>query len=141
MPSKKGDKITIHFTVKTEDGQVVESSDGKDPQTFQVGDRNLLPGLNKSLLGLKKGEKKTITIPPNEGFGQKKEDLVREAPKTIIKGDVKGTEGEVVELSSKDGERYLATIQEVKKDTIVLDLNHPLAGETLTFEIQVVDIK
>ena len=141
MPSKNGDKITIHFTVKTEDGRIVESSNGKEPQTFQVDDRNLLPGLNKALLGLKKGEKKTITIPPNEGFGEKKGALLREAPKTIIKGDVKGCEGEVVELSSKDGERYLATIQEVKKDTIVLDLNHPLAGETLTFDIQVVDIK
>jgi peptidylprolyl isomerase len=126
--------------VKTEDGQIVESSNGQDPQTFQVGDSRLLPGLNKALLGLKKGEKKTITIPPNEGFGQRKEDLVRETPKTIIKGDVKGTEGELVELCSKDGERYLATIQEVKKDTIILDLNHPLAGETLTFEIQVIDI-
>ncbi|WP_455369925.1 FKBP-type peptidyl-prolyl cis-trans isomerase [[Eubacterium] cellulosolvens] len=141
MSSKNGDKITIHFTVKTEDGQIVESSNENEPQTFQVGDRNLLPGLNKALLGLKKGDKKTITIPPNQGFGERKEDLLREASKTIIKGDVKGTEGEVVELSSKDGERYLATIQEVKKDTIVLDLNHPLAGETLTFEIQVVDIK
>lgn len=97
--------------------------------------------MNKALLGLKKGDKKTITIPPDQAFGERKEDLLREAPKTIIKNDLKGTEGEIVELSSKDGQRYLATIQEVKKDTIVLDLNHPLAGETLTFEIEVVDIK
>jgi FKBP-type peptidyl-prolyl cis-trans isomerase 2 len=139
VPTKKGDKITIHFTVKTDDGQIVESSNENEPQTFQIGDHNLLPGLNKALLGLKKGDKKTITIPPDEAFGERKEDLLREAPKTIIKGDVKGTEGEIVELNSKEGKHYLATIQEVKKDTIILDLNHPLAGETLTFEIQVVD--
>jgi peptidylprolyl isomerase len=141
MPSKVGDKVTIHYTAKAKDGQVIESTKGKEPATFQVGTQDSLQGLNEALLGVEKGERKTVAIPPNKAFGEKKEGLTEEVPRSIIEEDVKGADGEIVELRSKDGVRRLATIQEVKEDTIVLDLNHPLAGETLTLDIEVLDIK
>jgi peptidylprolyl isomerase len=139
MPSEIGDKVTIHYTAKLKDGQVIETTNGKEPSTFQVGSQKI-QGLNEALLGVEKGERKTVAVPPSKGFGEKKEELIREIPRNIIKEDVKGTEGKILELKLKDGGRRLATIQEVKEETIVLDLNNPLAGKTLTFDIEVVDI-
>jgi peptidylprolyl isomerase len=139
MPSKVGDQVTIHYTVKVKDGQVLESTKGKEPAIIQVGSQKI-QGLNEILLGVEKGERKTVMIPPNKAFGEKKEELVRKIPRNIIKEDVKGAEGKILELKLNDGGQRLATIQEVKEDTIVVDLNNPLAGKTLTFDIEVVDI-
>jgi peptidylprolyl isomerase len=139
MASEIGDKVAIHYTAKLKDGQVIETTNGKDPTTIQVGSQKI-QGLNEALLGVEKGERKTVMIPPSKGFGEKKEELIREIPRDIISEDLKGTEGNILELKLKDGGHRLATIQEVNEDTIVLDLNNPLAGKTLTFDIEVVDI-
>jgi peptidylprolyl isomerase len=139
MASEIGDKVAIHYTAKLKDGQVIETTNGKDPTTIQVGSQKI-QGLNEALLGVEKGERKTVMIPPSKGFGEKKEELIREIPRDIISEDLKGTEGKILELKLKDGGHRLATIQEVNEDTIVLDLNNPLAGKTLTFDIEVVDI-
>jgi FKBP-type peptidyl-prolyl cis-trans isomerase 2 len=141
MTSKEGDKVTIHYTAKAKDGQVIESTHGKEPSTLQVGSGKAMQGLDEALLGVEKGERKTVTIPPNKGFGERKEELIQEVPRNIVKEDVKGAEGKMLELKLKDGSQRLATIKEVKEDKIVLDFNHPLAGETLTLDIEVLDIK
>ncbi len=140
MPSEVGDQVTIHYTVKVMNGQVLESTKGKEPATIQVGSQKI-QGLNEILLGVEKGERKTVMIPPNKAFGEKKEELVHEIPRNIIKEDVKSAEGKILELKLKDRGQRLATIQEVKEDTIVVDLNNPLAGKTLTLDIEVLDIK
>jgi FKBP-type peptidyl-prolyl cis-trans isomerase 2 len=141
MPSKEGDKVTIHYTAKAKDGQVIESTNGKKPSILQVGSGQAMQGLDEALLGVEKGERKTVMIPPDKAFGEKKEELIQEVPRNIIKEDVKGAEGKILELRLKDGSQRLATIQEVKEDKIVLDFNHPLAGETLTLDIEVLNIK
>jgi len=136
-----GDKIKIHYTAKSENGDLIENTSDNKPLIVEIGSKKLIPGLEEALIGLKKGDKRKITIPSNKGFGERKEDLLQEIPKSRFEEErINASEGNVIELKYDNGNRQLVTIHEVKEDTIVLDLNHPLAGETLTFDVEVVDI-
>jgi len=142
MPIKNGDEVKIHYIAKLQDGRIVENTHNDEPQSFKIGQHVLLPVLEDNLIGLKKGDKKEITITPDKAFGEKEKNLIQEVPKSIFKNGIsENSPGDVVEMTSEDGNRILATIHELKKNTVVLDLNHPLAGETITYNMEVIDIK
>jgi FKBP-type peptidyl-prolyl cis-trans isomerase 2 len=142
MPIKNGDEVKIHYVAKFQDGRIVENTYNDEAQSFKIGQHVLLPVLEDNLIGLKKGDKKEITISPDKAFGKKKENLIQEVPKSIFKNGIsENSPGDVVEMTSEDGNRILATIRELKKNSVILDLNHPLAGETITYNMEVIDIK
>ncbi len=139
MPIEIGDRVKIHYTAKLENGEVVESTRGREPVSFKIGSEALLPALQESLIGLAKGDRKKITLPPKNGFGERTAELVQELPKSSFEGKVDASAGDLVELKLRDGTQRLAVVNEVKEDSVILDLNHPLAGETLVYDIEVVD--
>ena len=139
MPIEVGDRVKIHYTAKLENGEVVESTRDRAPLSFKIGSEALLPALQESLIGLAKGDKKKITVPPEKGFGERTAELVQELPRSSFEGKMDASAGDLVELKLRDGTQRLAVVDNVKEDTVVLDLNHPLAGETLVYDIEVVD--
>ena len=142
MPINNGNEVKIHYVAKLQDGRIVENTYNDGTQSFKIGQHVLLPVLEDNLIGLKKGDKKEITISPDKAFGEKKENLIQEVPKSIFKNGIsENSPGDVVEMTSEDGNRILATIRELKKNSVILDLNHPLAGETITYNMEVTDIK
>ncbi len=140
MPIKIGDEVRIHYTAKLENGEIIETTRDKGPLSVKIGSKKLIVGLDDALIGLEKGDKKEVTISPNKGFGERKENFLQEIPKEQFGERTEVSPGEVVELRYEDGKRRLVTIHEEREDSIVLDLNHPLAGETLTFEVEVIEI-
>jgi FKBP-type peptidyl-prolyl cis-trans isomerase 2 len=138
---KIGDEVTIHFTAKLENGKVAETTRGKKPQRYEIGAGTLLPGLEEALIGLRRGDRKKVAVPPEKGFGKRNEGLLEEVPKSIFKQAQKLSEGMLVELQSRDGDRCLASVRSVKKNSVIVDLNHPYAGRTLSFDVEIVNVR
>jgi len=140
MSIKIGDEVTIHFTAKLENGKVAETTRGKKPQSYEIGSGTLLPGLEEALIGLKKGDRKKVKVTPEKGFGRRRKSLLEEVPKSIFTEGLKLSKGVLVELRSRDGNKSLASIRGVKKNSVLVDLNHPYAGRTLSFDVEVVGV-
>jgi peptidylprolyl isomerase len=141
MPIKRGDTVKFHFTAKLENGKIIESTKRKKPVKTKIGSQDLLPGLEKAIIGLEKGSKKKVKVPPSKGFGKRDKKLIQKVDKSIFKKRAKLRKNVTVEIQFEDGNKRRALVQEVKKDYLVVDLNHPLAGQTITFDIEIVDVK
>lgn len=138
---KENDTVKVHYTGKLTDGQVFDSSEGKEPIEFTLGKGQLIPGFEKGLIDMKVNEKKTITIPKEEAYGDPREDLVQEVEKSQLPEDIKPEVGMGLVSRTPDGREMNLMVAEVKEDTIVVDGNHPLAGKDLVFDLEVVEIK
>ena len=138
---KENNTVKVNYTGKLSDGQVFDSSEGKEPLEFTMGKGQIIPGFEKGLMNMKLNEKKTITIPKEGAYGDINESLKQEVNKTELPKDMTPKVGmELVSQSTEGKERNLVVI-EVKDDTIVIDGNHPLAGREIIFDLEVVDIK
>lgn len=137
---EKGSKIKLHYTGTLEDGTVFDSSKDKEPLEFEVGAGQVIPGFDEGVIGLKAGEKKTINIPADKAYGQYDEKRMGEYPKENVPKDMELKVGAKMFLQSPDGGVALATIKEIKEEVVVLDLNHPLAGKDLTFEVEIIEV-
>lgn len=137
---KPGDKVKVHYTGKLNDGTVFDSSAGKNPLSFTVGKGQVIPGFEKGVTNLKLNEFKTIAIPAAEAYGPARKELVVELPRTQLPAKPEPKAGMGLMLRDPQGRQLPAKITEVKTDKVVLDLNHPLAGKDLTFEVKVVGI-
>lgn len=126
---KSGDKVKVHYTGKLEDGTVFDSSKDRPPFEFTVGKNEVIPGFEKNLVGMEVGDKKTMTVAPEEGYGTTRDDLLME-----IKI------GQRIKVRQNDGNILDVTIAGVKDDAVIFDANHPLAGKALTFDVELVDI-
>ncbi len=137
---EKGSKIKLHYKGTLEDGTVFDSSEGKDPLEFEVGTGQVIPGFDEGVVGMKKGEKKTIKIPADKAYGQYDEKRMGEYPKANVPKDMELKVGAKMFLQSPEGGVALATIKEIKDDVVVLDLNHPLAGKDLIFDVEILEV-
>ncbi|MBT4577329.1 peptidylprolyl isomerase, partial [Candidatus Woesearchaeota archaeon] len=137
---EKGSKIKLHYTGTLEDGTVFDSSKDKEPLEFEVGAGQVIPGFDEGVIGLKAGEKKTINIPADKAYGQYDEKRMGEYPKENVPKDMELKVGAKMFLQSPDGGVALATIKEIKEEVVLLDLNHPLAGKDLTFEVEIIEV-
>lgn len=135
----QGKNIKMDYTL-TVNNEVLESSVGKQPLEFVFGDRSIIPGLEKGIEGMKVGEEKMVTVEPKEGYGEVDPKGFKEFPKDKMPSNAPMKVGMVLEAQAPDGENFPAVISEIKKDTVVLDFNHPLAGKTLSFKIKILDI-
>ena len=122
------------------DGAVVESTEGKTPFHYHHGGQQILPALERALTGLHIGDTKELTVGPEDGYGQPDPAALVEVPKTQLPAEVTPEVGLVIRGVNPDGQSFPAKIKEIKGETVVLDLNHPLAGKTLTIKVKVVDI-
>ncbi|MBC7266758.1 MAG: peptidylprolyl isomerase [Anaerosomatales bacterium] len=141
MPARSGDTVTVHYRGTLEDGTVFDSSEGRAPLLFTLGEGDVIPGFEAAVLGLEVGEKATATIPPEEAYGPRYEEAVQEVPIDLF-GEAAPEIGDVVSVIADDGTQLAATVSAISDDlmTVTLDFNHPLAGRTLTFEIELVEI-
>jgi peptidylprolyl isomerase len=138
---KEGDAVTLHYTGTLSDGSVFDTSMDKDPLVFVVGNRQLLPAFEKAVKGLKIGDKETIELSSDEAYGQRNESLTAEYPLENVPSDMEIAIGGKLFMQSPDGNVGIAVIKEIGEENLVLDLNHPLAGEDLKFEIEIIDVK
>lgn len=133
----EGKKVTFNYTLRV-DGEQVETSVGKEPLSVVLGEGQLIPGLERDLVGMKAGEKKTVTIAPADAYGEVDDQAVRDVAKTSFPEDFAGQAGMVVEFQTPDGYTVIGTIKETKEDGYLVDFNHPLAGKTLEFDVEMV---
>jgi peptidylprolyl isomerase len=138
-----GDVVSIHCIGKLKNGEVFENTFDGEPFIFQVGSPEIIPGLSEALIGMEEGEEKEVVIPSDKAFGPRDENLVRNIPKEALSIDVEPEEGMMLNLivDTPQGEmNFPATIVKITEDELVLDLNPPLAGEDLYFQIKLLKI-
>jgi len=135
----QGSTVEVHYTGKFVDGEVFDSSEGKDPLQFQVGSGQIIPGFESAIMGKNIGEKVSITVPADQAYGQIREDLVVEVPADKMPGPVEV--GQLLQADGGDGQVVQVIVKEVKDDVVIIDGNHPLAGQDLVFDIEVVSIQ
>lgn len=137
---KEGDVVKVHYTGKLTNGKQFDSSEGREPLEFTVGAGQMIRGFDAALPGMNVGDKKTINIKAEEGYGERSEEAVIEFPKENVPPDMKLEPGMQLTLSNQAGQPVPVVVKEVKEDIVVLDANHFLAGEDLVFDIELVEI-
>jgi len=138
--AKQGDTVSVHYTGKLEDGRVFDSSLKREPLQFTLGEGKIIPGFEVAVAGMSAGEKKTITLPPEEAYGPRREEMVVEMGRDKMPDGVEPQVGQHLQLMNAAGQALVALIVDVRDDVVVLDGNHPLAGKALIFEIELVKI-
>src|SRR6476659_10165693 len=137
---RNGDKIKVHYRGTLDDGTVFDSSEGREPLEFEVGGGMVIPGFDEGVTGMAVGEKKTILIPADEAYGPKQEEMLMEFPRERFPADMVPEVGMQLNMSNGSGQNFPVTITEVGEENVMLDANHPLAGEDLTFDLELVEI-
>ena len=141
MRVKPGRVILLDYLVKVGSGQVVETSSGKGPIEYLHGAGQILPALERALEGLGEGEQAAFSIPPEDAYGERKEDNVVSLPRTLFPADVRLEPGLCLYARASGGQSYPITVRDVKADMVTVDLNHPLAGERLFFEVKICGVR
>ena len=137
---KENNTVKVNYTGKLSDGQIFDSSEGKEPIEFTLGEGRLIPGFEKGLIDMTLNEKKTITIAKEEAYGDVNDSLIQEVKKTELPQDMAPQVGMGLVSKSPDGQEINLVITEVKEDSVIIDGNHPLAGRDLIFDLEVVAI-
>lgn len=137
---EEGKQVSIEYTLELDDGTVVDSNVGKDPLTYKQGSGQILPALEDALAGMHVGETTEVSLKPTEGYGEINPDAYQEVPAEKIPEDGR-KKGTVLMARDAEGQPHMVRVHEVRDDTVVLNLNHPLAGEQLNFAVRILDIE
>lgn len=138
---KDGDLVRVHYTGKLDNGQVFDSSLDREPLEVKLGQGSLIPGFEKGLMDMEPKEKKTITIPKEEAYGEKSKELFQSVPKSSLPKDLEPEVNMALMATNSDGTEKQLRVAKVNANDIIVDANHPLAGEDLTFELELLEIK
>lgn len=137
---ENGAKVQLEYTLKDDGGKVLDSNKGREPLTFTQGQKQIIPGLEQALSGMHAGEEKKVTIKPVDAYGEVNPSAVTEVPKEMLPPDALKVGTQLV-AQSQAGDRRIVRIKEVREKTVVIDLNHPLAGKTLFFDVKVLGVE
>lgn len=137
---KSGDTVRIHYKGKLTDGTEFDSSSEGQPLEFQVGAGQIIPGLENKVEGMNVGEKDTVTVPAAEAYGPRDDAQVQKMPRSAIPENIELDVGARLQASTQDGQQVLLTVIDLSDDTVTVDANHPLAGQDLVFDIEVVEV-
>ena len=146
--AKTGDKVTVHYTGRLDDGEVFDSSECQEsecgcetgPLEFVIGEGNVIPGFEQAIVGMSPGESKTVVIPVDQAYGERIDEMVAVVDRKDIPADLDLEIGNQLEVTQEDGSAFPVIITEVTETTVTLDANHPLAGRELTFDLRLVSI-
>ena len=141
MKVGKDKVVLMHYTLKNDAGDVIDSSDGADPLPFLQGHGNIIPGLESALEGSKVGDKLDVSIEPEEGYGERIKDAIQEIPSSALQGVDEVKVGMQLQSQDKDGNAFLVTVTKIDDDKITVDGNHPLAGQTLHFSVRIESVR
>ncbi|MCV6604720.1 MAG: FKBP-type peptidyl-prolyl cis-trans isomerase [Porticoccaceae bacterium] len=136
----QGAKVTLHFSLSLEDGQQVDSNYDADPATFTVGDGNLLPGFEQSLIGLAAGAKERFAVAPENGFGQPDPNNIQQVSRASFGADADLQKGLVMTFLDANKMEVPGVITAFDDDTVTVDFNHPLAGRTILFDVHILSV-
>jgi peptidylprolyl isomerase len=142
MPqAKRGDTVKVHYTGTLDDGTEFDSSRGGDPLSFTLGGGNIIPGFERAIEGMETGESRTVTIPAEEAYGARRNELVQDLPRSAIPDDIELNRGLVLHAEGPGGETLVFTVAAFDEGTVTVDGNHPLAGRDLTFALELVEVE
>jgi len=139
--AKQGDTVSVEYEGRLETGELFDTSKGKDPLEFEIGSHKVIKGFEEGVVGMKISEEKEININPEDGYGNRNENYVKEVPKNSIPKSIELKQGMLFMFKREDGMSIPATVTEIKDDIVKVDFNHPLSGKKLKFKVKLVDIK
>ncbi|HVG15421.1 MAG TPA: peptidylprolyl isomerase [Chitinophagaceae bacterium] len=137
---KSGDKVKVHYHGKLRNGETFDSSEGREPLEFTVGSGQVIKGFDDGVMNMQVGDKKTVEIDVENAYGEKEEGRIVDFPKSQFPEDMNPELGMQLMMTDGDGHSIPVVITEVKEDTVILDANHPLAGQDLIFDLELVEI-
>ncbi|GAB4332939.1 MAG: peptidylprolyl isomerase [Bacteroidales bacterium] len=137
---KKGDTVKVHYTGKLTDGTVFDSSEGREPLQFTVGDGRLIRGFDEGVVGMEVNESRTVEIKSEDAYGPVRDDLFVKVPMSQLPEGLKPEVGMELISQQPDGQEIIVTVKEVQDDSVLIDANHRLAGQDLVFDITLVEI-
>lgn len=135
-----GDKVSVHYTGKLADGSIFDSTAGEDPLVFILGEDDLIDGFVNAIQTMSVGDKKTVTLGVEDAYGERHEDMVIEVPRSEMPDDLELQVGDELEVTDEEEEPMLVIVSAMTEETVTLDGNPPLAGEALTFELELVAV-
>ena len=137
---KSGDKVKVHYHGKLRSGETFDSSQGREPLEFTVGSGQVIKGFDQGVMGMQVGDKRTIEIDVKDAYGVKQDEMMIEFPKNQFPPDMKPEQGMQLMMNNGSGQSFPVTVTEVREESVILDANHPLAGQDLIFDIELVEI-
>lgn len=140
MQAKHGDKVKVHYTGKLDDGTVFDSSAEREPLEFTIGEGMIIPGFEQAVLGMAPGDSKTELIPNDQAYGPHLDEMVVVVDRQQMPSEIEPEVGQQLQIQQATGQVIPVVVTEVSGSAVTLDANHPLAGEDLTFDIQLVEI-
>lgn len=141
MPQiKDGDKVKVHYTAKFDDGKTYQSTEGRDPEEFHLADGEIIDGIKFNLIGMEPGQKKSFTVGPEQGYGAHNSDLLAEVDRKQLPDELTPFLGQQLVMERDTGEEVTVVITGLTDDTMTIDANHPLAGKTLNFDVEIIEI-
>lgn len=138
--AKSGDTVKVHYVGTLTDGTLFDSSQGRDPLELTLGGGNVIPGFENALIGMTAGENKTVTIPAEEAYGQRHEQMTREVPRASIPDDIELAQGMVLHAQGPEGQTLSFSVDSFDEEKVKIDGSHPLAGKDLTFALELVEV-
>jgi peptidylprolyl isomerase len=138
--AESGDTVRVHYTGRLEDDSVFDTSDGREPLAFEVGSGDVIQGFDEGVVGMRAGQTKRVVIPPEEGYGPWRQELLTQVEREFARGQ-EVAPGMAVQFTTPDEELMEGVITEVTDESLTLDFNHPLAGKVLTFDITLVSVE
>jgi peptidylprolyl isomerase len=138
--AKTGDTVRVHYKGSLSDGTVFDTSRNRDPLEVTLGSGQLIPGFENAVLGMETGEERRVTIPAEDAYGPRREELILEVPRGRFPPDIEPEVGKQLRMT-QEGHDFVVVVQDVKEDSVTLDANHPLAGKELIFELELVEVR
>ncbi|MDQ2068706.1 FKBP-type peptidyl-prolyl cis-trans isomerase [Natronospira bacteriovora] len=132
--------VEIDYTLKDAEGNVLDSSEGREPLAFVHGTQSIIPGLEKAIEGWNEGQEGAVTVEPAEGYGERNDELQQEVPRDIFQADTEIEPGMRFQAVGEQGTQIITVIK-VEDDKVLIDANHPLAGQTLHFDVKVTGVR
>lgn len=139
--AKEGDTVRIHYTGMLESGVVFETTKERNPIEITLGNQRVIPGVEKGILGMSVGETKTFQVAPEEGFGERMQEFKTTVKRDDLPEQITPMVGQPLKVERPGGESFVMFISDMDEDTVTLDANHPLAGQSLTFTIELLAVK
>ena len=140
MQAKKGDRVKVHYTLRLDDGTVVETSAGATPMEFIIGNGEMLQDFECGCIGMNPGESRTITIPAAQAYGTHNEKMVFEFSRSVAPEGFDPQIGQIIRMHRPDGKTFIVTVIGITEKGYMMDANHPLSGKNLTFDVELIEI-
>lgn len=139
--AQTGDTVTVHYTGTLEDGTVFDSSHGREPLVFTLGSGQVIQGFEEAVIGMQAGEKRRAVLTPDQAYGEYHDELIFSLSRDELPPQIDPAIGEQYQMRRPDGQTFIVTVRDVSPSEVTFDANHPLAGATLTFDIELVSIE